>query len=67
LKSQKRTICRKTGQLKAAEKGSDAGARRFATEFQKRPFGLKQIRGGEIAGYGRMRRVDGDQCATANL
>ena len=67
VESQNRTICRETGQSEVSEKGSVAGSRCFAAKFQKRPFGLKQIRGGEIAGSDRMRRVDGDQCATTNV
>jgi len=65
--SQKRTICRETGQSNVPEEGSVAGSGCFAAKFQKRPFGLKQIRGREIAASAGFRRADGDQCATANL
>jgi len=67
VQSQKRTICRETGQSKLAEEGLVAGSRHLAAKFQKRPFGLKQIRAKEIAGSGETQLFDGDQCATTNL
>jgi hypothetical protein len=50
-----------------AEEGLVAGSRHLAAKFQKRPFGLKQIRAEEIAGSGETQHFDGDQCATTNL